>query len=317
MKHKLLIVIACVLSLAILLPACAVDTEREEIVSFTRQALEIEAKLSELMGYIVNNFNPMNYDTAVDRWFLRGVASNAPRGMYMTPYQLSLYNHHAYDATPGAQGDLEGILSLKNRLSLLDCPQSLHSVKDSLSQIYSAEIEQAQLQSELLMQGSNSHPIVYPDVTKDNLDYWRQSRPKKVELHDEGMTVYYSEPIRKWWDVRQYLNVAMLRGLEGLWYRGESLTPQVEAQLKGVHQRYSFGQPNFNMWLKQIRSLWEDYLEVMNKTGGFDVATARLESDWFAIQEFRLEVYTHWAEILREHGIDPAQEGFTELVGQG
>jgi len=41
-----------------------------------------------------------------------------------------------------------------------------------------------------------------------------------------------------------------------------------------------------------------------------------MKHPWVELQLLRIEVYTRWAEILREHGIDPAQEGFTELVGR-
>lgn len=39
-----------------------------------------------------------------------------------------------------------------------------------------------------------------------------------------------------------------------------------------------------------------------------------VQSDWFKAQEFRLEVYTRWAEILKEHGVDPLEEGLTSLI---
>ena len=37
----------------------------------------------------------------------------------------------------------------------------------------------------------------------------------------------------------------------------------------------------------------------------------KVGTDWFGIQEFRQQTYMRWAEILKEHGIDPAQEAFT------
>ncbi len=41
-----------------------------------------------------------------------------------------------------------------------------------------------------------------------------------------------------------------------------------------------------------------------------------INSEWFKVQSFRRIVYVQWAEILREHGIDLGEEGFTELVGR-
>lgn len=35
---------------------------------------------------------------------------------------------------------------------------------------------------------------------------------------------------------------------------------------------------------------------------------------WVKLPLLRREVYTRWAEILRQHGIDPAKEGFVELI---
>ena len=35
---------------------------------------------------------------------------------------------------------------------------------------------------------------------------------------------------------------------------------------------------------------------------------------WGQTQLFRKQIYTRWSEILQEQGIDPAEEGFTELV---
>lgn len=212
MKHKLLLVIACVLSLAILLPACAVDTEREEIVSFTRQALEIEAKRNELMEFFAS-FRPPHYGYGFSLWLIdKGFLGGVP---------AKTYTFYSGDEVPPSS--IEGMSSLRNRLLLLGCPQSTQSIKDALDQIYDSEIGLAESQSsqkDLPWIPYFGSGLVLCEVTKDNLSYWRQYDAKVVQ------------------------------------------------------------------------------------------------SEWFKVQELRKDTYTRWAEILQEHGIDPVQEGFTELIRQ-
>ncbi|MBT9140266.1 MAG: hypothetical protein DDT30_00842 [Dehalococcoidia bacterium] len=79
-----------------------------------------------------------------------------------------------------------------NKLLMLDCPQSMQPVKDTLIYIYHSEIGQAQLQSQIrelqrelqsqirelhpetLWRGGSIQELVYLEVTWDNLDHWRQ-----------------------------------------------------------------------------------------------------------------------------------------------
>ena len=189
---------------------CTVDTEREEIITFTQQALEIEAKRSQLntfFGSLWEGSSHQVWPTSV--YYLPGV----PQGF------------DKRNNTP--RTDLEGMVSLRNRLLLLGCPQSTQSIKDALDQIYNSEINLAELE---FQQGQEylyflryfSQRLVLPEVNIYNIEPW-QARVGPTFLNH----------------------------------------PLVKLQL------------------------------------------------------LRRDTYTRWAEILREHGIDPAQEGFTELVGRG
>lgn len=133
------------------------NTGREAIITFTRQALEIEAKRNGLMDYFAELRDTVGLHAqvfAIERYFPNGVTA-ALRGV------------------PPA--GLEGMVSLRNRLMLLNCPQSMQSIKSSLIQAYNSEIEQAQLECELEVNwGDPIRKLVYPEITKDNLDCWRQ-----------------------------------------------------------------------------------------------------------------------------------------------
>ena len=63
----------------------------------------------------------------------------------------------------------------------------------------------------------------------------------------------------KWQSVKPSLTLEMLHSLARLWFQGEKLTPEMETELKKVHKERSFGQPNFNIWSKQIlRQIFEN-----------------------------------------------------------
>ncbi len=219
MKYKLLIILASLLSLAILLPACGLDSEREEIITFTSQALEIEAKRNELNSYIglragrQSGFGLPALEGFVKQYFLNGYSQD--------------------------DVELEGMTSLRKRLLFLDYSQSIQVIKDTLNDIYSSEVELAELQ----LQGEGYY----------------------VGAFDSGIPFFG----------------AML------------VLPEVNQQ-------------NIEFWLEEYKS-WQ-----------FPASSSTLlmNHPWVELQLLRRDVYTRWAEILREHGIDPAQEGFTELVGR-
>jgi hypothetical protein len=137
---------------------------------------------------------------------------------------------------------------LHRRLLLLNAPQVLEPVKESLVQAYASEIQLAinQSQSKNVEDGVNNaisempgykYPgvnlgkFVYPSVTKDNLDTFKQKAEE--------------------------------------------------------YKRYSGG---YRSWMRYV------------------------EGPWGQTQLFRKQIYTRWAVILEEHGINPAEEGLTELV---
>ena len=98
------------------------DMEREAIISFTVQALEIEKKRTDLIAYFAGLRNSVGIHgqaLAIERFFSTGV-----------PATLR-------DAPPSG---LEGMTTLRNRLLLLDTPQSIGPIKDDLLFIYTSEI---------------------------------------------------------------------------------------------------------------------------------------------------------------------------------
>ncbi len=107
--------------------SCTSDLEQQEIISFTRQALEIEGKQSELMEYFARQH-------VGSRFFLEGMPTDAEYPEWMN----------------APESGLEGIVSLRKRLLFLDCPQSLQSIKQSLLEIYQLEIELAESEGETM-----------------------------------------------------------------------------------------------------------------------------------------------------------------------
>jgi len=199
-----------VLLLIVLVPltGCGTNTEREAIITFTRQALQIETKRVELINWLggqSSGLTPYQH-WLMGKYYLNGVAPNAP----IPP------------------SGLEGMSSLTNKLLLLDCPQSMQSIKDSLVSIYNSEIRQFQLWQLNIASGVDDS--FYLEVNWQNLDEWEQ---------------------KSWW------------------------------------LRYSNG----GIAMRQMK-----------------------DNAWYKAQSFRRDVYTQWAQILKDNGIDPAKEGLTDLV---
>jgi len=257
MKNVVLIIITCLLSLAILLPACngdleqeeivtsteqpleteatsseqeettttteptpeiePINSEREEIIGFTQQALEIETRRNELNIYISERASRFEVGLPGAKWFRN----------------LCFLDGYSKDHTLYRQGDpeLEGMTSLRKRLLFLDCPQSMQVIKDILNDIYSSEVELAERQ----IQGEE-----YP---------------------------------------------------EGVPFFGNMLV------LTEVDQH------NIELWIEEYKS-WQFMASS---------STLLMNHPWVELQLLRRDVYTRWAEILLEHGIDPVEEGFTEL----
>jgi len=104
-------------------PTAKADPEREAIITFTRQALAIEAERAELMKFYAYANLGMYRDWVMRATFLKGVSA--------TQYTWAPTDH-----------DLAGMSALLSRLLLLDCPQSMQPIKDSLNHIYESEIQQ-------------------------------------------------------------------------------------------------------------------------------------------------------------------------------
>ena len=194
-----------------ILLACGVVSEvrpnsnRDEIIDFTRKALVIEAERNSLMAYMARV-------GTVRMYFFRGITAER--------------------ANNSKTVSSEGMRLLQKRLLLLDAPQSLHSVKESLVHAYTTEIElgvghSARETGEPLMSSS----YVDPRVTKDNiLDF--KDRAEQFE------------------------------------------------KFSNRYQSY----------------IWA------------------FENQWGQTQLFRKEIYDRWSEILEKQGLDPAEEGLTDLV---
>ena len=200
--------------------SCTSDLEQQEIISFTQQVLEIEAKRSDLTAFFAGGSDLTAFLASEQRAVIKWLTELYFFGGVPTTALLK-------DAPPS---DLEGMVSLQNKLLLLECPQSIQHIKDSLVYIYNSEISLAELEFQMEEENSNLVPFfgtrfVLPEVNQYNLELWK-------------------EKYESW-------------------------------QMPGVSQ-------------------------FMNHP-------------WVKLQLLRRDVYTRWAEILREHGIDPAQEGFTEL----
>ena len=198
------------------------NSERDEMVAFTRQALAIEAERNALMGYFAGleqRFGPLGSRQQVNRWILPGISER----------QAEIWK---------VPDTFDGLYFLQTHLLLLDAPQSLEPVKDSLAQVYASEIQLASNQS----QSSN---------ISSSID-------EAVALLDEGALYPRIKPSTTF------------------------VIPQITKD--NVAARQSSLRPGYRL------------------------------GHWGQTQLFRKQIYTRWAEILREHDIDPAEEGFTQLV---
>ena len=188
----------------------------QAIMSFTQQALEIEAERSELMAYFASLRDRVGIHGqafAIEKYLVQGV----PPTLVSAP-----------------PSGLKGMTFLRNRLLLLVSPEPMQSIKDTLVHIYNSEIEQAMTQEALLGEygsapetqqtqiqsdktadwGQPVRKLVYPEITRENLDYWRRS----VESSESG-------PIRDlfrykvgtvWFGIQEFRQQAYIRWTEVL-----------------------------------------------------------------------------------------------------
>lgn len=165
------------------------ESEREEIITFTIEVLEIEAKRSELIEYFAS-FGPAEYGYAlrlwlIDRYFLVGVPAKSA-------------TLRTGDKVPPSS--IEGMSSLRKRLLLVSCPQSTQSIKDALNQIYNSEIELAELQliqKDLPWIPHFGNGLVLCEITKDNLSYWMQLAEQTPSWTALGMQ--YAKVVQSDW----------------------------------------------------------------------------------------------------------------------
>ena len=212
-------------------PASTPDLEREAILSFNLQALEIEAKRNELIAY----FASLSYSVgihgqalAIERFFPTGVPPTL-RG-----------------APPSG---IEGMATLRNTLLLLDCPQSIQPIKDALLHVYDSEVQQAlnqsalweisgfalpgkytvdlgglgdqsvQIQSAMLVNwGAPIRNLVYPEITRDSLDYWRQLAEQSEVGPVKNLFKYKVETV--WFNIQGFRQQTYSRWAELLQERG-------------------------------------------------------------------------------------------------
>ena len=172
-------------------------SEREEIIEFTRAAQAIEAERNDGMEFyasLMERVGPIGARPIMNRTMLDGTTLEEA-GRY------------------GAPGRFEGMYFLHRRLLLLDVPQVLEPVKDSLVQAYTSEIQLAIDQSqssdvEAAIDGAvynavtKIHPtinyygvdtnlatFVYPRVSKNNLDTWKR-KAEQYERYSGGYRTY-------------------------------------------------------------------------------------------------------------------------------
>lgn len=172
--YKAALVLAVLL---VVLAACSqkADPEREAIINFTREALQIEAERAELMRYFADlriAGGHVGVDFLMQRTFLEGVTASKYGGVLDVPMPH----------------DLAGMTALLNRLLLLDSPQSMQPIKDLLTHIYESEIKEFQLGAAAYRLASDRDassiygrtsdlPYLYlPDtsITKDNVNDLKQ-----------------------------------------------------------------------------------------------------------------------------------------------
>ena len=162
-----------------LLGGCNSNAEREAAVDFTRQALEIEADRTVMMGFFYDlhwgrGASKFEY-WLVQKYFMNGMVE-ATALEYLGSEDIGNF--------PDSPG-FAGMRSLQAELLLLQCPSSLCPIKDSLAQIYNVEVEQGQLNKG------------YPEVTKDNVE--------KLAEEARRYSSWIDLPVRSPWGQAQLL----------------------------------------------------------------------------------------------------------------
>lgn len=177
MKGYLLLLTGLLFLLGSSVAGCTVDTEREEIITFTQQALAIEAKRNDLMAFIAGHERNV-IKWVASRFFFPG----APQGIIKIP--------------SGPAFELEGMLSLRETALLLDCSQSMQVIKDALVYIYNSEINLAELEFQYGEEYSPLVPFflkrfVLPEVNQYNIELW-QAKYESWQM--PGISLFMNHP---------------------------------------------------------------------------------------------------------------------------
>lgn len=69
-----------------------------------------------------------------------------------------------------------------------------------------------------------------------------------------------ASPGQRWLEILPSLDSTLRIALDRVWYKGGTLTKAEEARLQVLHRRFSFGEENFNSWLRQrLRQVFEGF----------------------------------------------------------
>lgn len=195
MKKAIPFIISILLVL-LLIPGCS-NNKQQEIINFTKEAyvIELKGEILNLYSGLYLSFRP--YSPVAFDYYLNGM-------------KLSDY----LKIEPKATEDLDGMYSLKNKMALLDCPQSMQSIKDSLINIYESEIRQYQL-SKAQSKSSNSNmlerPLVessggsvttgeFPTTSLGDTSFYPQVNYKNIDDYKNNYSISKSE----WYRIQSF-----------------------------------------------------------------------------------------------------------------
>lgn len=142
-------------------------SERQEIISFTQDMLDIEARRSDLMVSLAGHSDLTAFLASQQRVVIKWLA------------ELYFLDGVSQDRLVGwIRDERRGMLSLRTRLLLLDCPQDMQVIKDSLVYIYNSEISLAELEFQHNEEYSPLVPFfgnrfVLPEVNQYNIELWQ------------------------------------------------------------------------------------------------------------------------------------------------
>ena len=155
-------------------PTPQYSPEQMAILNFSTKVYEIEAKRNAL----VSIYTPLRQTLGIPgmTWIMNNTYLDG-----VTP-------DNKYNLAGIPSAGLEGMTSLRNRLYLLDCPQVMQIIKDSLVHIYDSEIK---IYPSCVMDLSTNTVMV---VSKDNLELWKQRLLQLAPNSTDSTSYYPPEP---------------------------------------------------------------------------------------------------------------------------